>query len=38
MGEYVNSTLYNVIAWGTTAIMTVLSVPLIWGYVRQIWH
>jgi len=38
MGEYVNSTLYNVIAWGTTAIMTVLSIPLIWGSLRQIWH
>jgi NRAMP (natural resistance-associated macrophage protein)-like metal ion transporter len=38
MGEYVNSTLYNVIAWATTAIMTVLSVPLIWGTLRQIWQ
>jgi NRAMP (natural resistance-associated macrophage protein)-like metal ion transporter len=38
MGEYVNSTLYNVIAWSTTAIMTVLSVPLIWSTLQQIWH
>ena len=38
MGEYVNSTLYNVIAWFTTAIMTVLSVPLIWSTLQQIWH
>ena len=38
MGEYVNSTLYNVIAWGTTAIMTVLSVPLIWSTLQQLWH
>jgi NRAMP (natural resistance-associated macrophage protein)-like metal ion transporter len=38
MGEYVNSVLYNVVAWGTTAVMTVLSVPLIWDTLRQIWH
>jgi NRAMP (natural resistance-associated macrophage protein)-like metal ion transporter len=38
MGEYVNSTLYNVIAWATTAIMTVLSVPLVWSTLRQIWQ
>ena len=38
MGEYVNSTLYNVIAWSTTVIMTVLSVPLIWSTLQQIWH
>jgi Mn2+/Fe2+ NRAMP family transporter len=30
MGEYVNSRLYNVIAWGTTVIMTVLSLACIW--------
>jgi len=30
MGEYVNSRLYNVIAWATTGIMTVLSVALLW--------
>jgi len=38
MGEYVNSTMQNVIAWATTAIMTVLSVPLVWGYLQQIWQ
>jgi Mn2+/Fe2+ NRAMP family transporter len=38
MGEYVNSTTQNVIAWGTTAIMTVLSVPLVWGTLQQIWQ
>jgi Mn2+/Fe2+ NRAMP family transporter len=38
MGEYVNSTLYNVIAWATTAVMTVLSVPLVWSTLRQIWQ
>ena len=38
MGEYVNSTTQNVIAWGTTAIMTVLSVPLVWGTLQQIWR
>jgi Mn2+/Fe2+ NRAMP family transporter len=36
MGKYVNSRLYNVIAWSTTVIMTVLSIPLIWDTVRQI--
>jgi NRAMP (natural resistance-associated macrophage protein)-like metal ion transporter len=30
MGEYVNSRLYNVIAWSTTVIMTVLSIALLW--------
>jgi Mn2+/Fe2+ NRAMP family transporter len=30
MGEYVNSRLYNVIAWSTTVIMTVLSVAWLW--------
>jgi NRAMP (natural resistance-associated macrophage protein)-like metal ion transporter len=30
MGDYVNSRLYNVIAWGTTVIMTLLSVAYIW--------
>jgi NRAMP (natural resistance-associated macrophage protein)-like metal ion transporter len=38
MGEYVNSTLYNVIAWATTAVMTVLSVPLVWSTLSQIWQ
>ena len=30
MGEYVNSPLYNVIAWVTTVIMTVLSIAWFW--------
>jgi NRAMP (natural resistance-associated macrophage protein)-like metal ion transporter len=30
MGEYVNSRLYNVIAWGTTAIMTLLTIAYLW--------
>ena len=38
MGEYVNSPLQNVIAWTTTGIMTVLSVPLVWGVLKQIIH
>src|SRR5438105_5073737 len=37
MGEYVNSKLYNVIAWATTGIMVVLSLPLVWSTLRQIW-
>src|SRR5215470_14975184 len=38
MGEFVNSRLYNVIAWATTGIMTVLSLPLVWDTLRQILH
>jgi NRAMP (natural resistance-associated macrophage protein)-like metal ion transporter len=30
MGEYVNSRLYNVIAWATTAIMIVLTIVYLW--------
>ena len=30
MGDYVNSRLYNVIAWGLTVVMTVLSVLWFW--------
>src|SRR5213592_3045781 len=30
MGEYVNSRLYNVIAWSTTVIMTILSIAWLW--------
>ncbi len=30
MGEYVNSRLYNAIAWATTVIMTLLSMAYIW--------
>src|SRR5436190_1766018 len=37
MGQYVNSKLYNVIAWATTGIMIVLSLPLVWTTLRQIW-
>jgi NRAMP (natural resistance-associated macrophage protein)-like metal ion transporter len=31
MGEYVNSRIFNVIAWGTTAIMIVLTIGLLWN-------
>lgn len=30
MGEYVNSRLYNVIAWATTVIMIALSIAYVW--------
>ena len=30
MGEYVNSRTYNVIAWATTAIMTLLTIAYLW--------
>jgi Mn2+/Fe2+ NRAMP family transporter len=30
MGNYVNSRLYNVIAWATTVIMTILSLAYFW--------
>ena len=30
MGEYVNSRLYNVVAWGLTIVMTILSVLWLW--------
>jgi NRAMP (natural resistance-associated macrophage protein)-like metal ion transporter len=30
MGDYVNSPLYNVIAWATTVIMTILSLAYFW--------
>jgi len=30
MGEYVNSRLFNVIAWATTVIMTLLSIAWFW--------
>ncbi len=36
MGEYVNSKLFNAVAWGLTAVMIVLSVPFVWDTVRQI--
>ena len=38
MGEYVNSRLYNIVAWGLTAVMVVLSVPFVWDTVRQLLH
>ncbi len=38
MGEYVNSTFYNVAAWTLTVVMTVLSVPFVWDTLRQILH
>src|SRR5438876_2428536 len=36
MGDYVNSKLYNLVAWGLTAVMVVLSVPFVWDTMRQI--
>jgi Mn2+/Fe2+ NRAMP family transporter len=30
MGEYVNSRVYNVVAWATTVIMTALSLAWFW--------
>jgi Mn2+/Fe2+ NRAMP family transporter len=30
MGEYVNSRVYNVIAWITTVVMTILSIAWFW--------
>ena len=36
MGEYVNSKLFNTIAWGLTVVMIVLSIPFVWDTVRQI--
>ncbi len=38
MGEYVNSKLFNTIAWGLTIVMVILSVPFVWDTVRQILH
>ncbi len=38
MGEYVNSKLYNTVAWGLTIVMVILSVPFVWETVRQILH
>jgi NRAMP (natural resistance-associated macrophage protein)-like metal ion transporter len=31
MGEYVNSRLFNVIAWTTTAVMIILTIGLMWN-------
>ena len=36
MGEYVNSKLFNTIAWALTIVMVVLSIPFVWDTVRQI--
>ena len=36
MGEYVNSRFYNIIAWGLTGVMVVLSIPFLWDTIRQI--
>jgi len=30
MGEYVNSHVYNIIAWATTVIMTLLTIAYLW--------
>jgi Mn2+/Fe2+ NRAMP family transporter len=38
MGEYVNSRLFNIVAWGLTAVMIALSVPFVWDTLRQILH
>lgn len=38
MGEYVNSRLYNIVAWALTAVMTALSIPFVWDTVRQLLH
>jgi Mn2+/Fe2+ NRAMP family transporter len=38
MGEYVNSRLYNIVAWGLTGVMVTLSVPFVWDTVRQLMH
>jgi len=38
MGEYVNSKFYNVVAWGLTLTMSILSVPFIWDTIRHIRH
>ena len=36
MGDYVNSKFYNLVAWGLTAVLVVLSVPFVWDTMRQI--
>jgi Mn2+/Fe2+ NRAMP family transporter len=35
MGEYVNKTTFNIIAWATTVIMVVLTALLVYGTVRS---
>jgi Mn2+/Fe2+ NRAMP family transporter len=36
MGKYTNSTWFNVIAWLTAAIVTVLSLMVMWNSIHQI--
>jgi len=38
MGEFTNSRFFNIVAWGLTAVMTILSVPFVWDTIRQILH
>jgi Mn2+/Fe2+ NRAMP family transporter len=38
MGEFVNSKLYNAVAWGLTGVMGMLSVPFIWDTLKQLRH
>jgi NRAMP (natural resistance-associated macrophage protein)-like metal ion transporter len=38
MGKYVNSRLFNVVAWGLAVVMIALSVPFVWDTARQILH
>ena len=38
MGEFVNSKLYNAVAWGLTGVMGTLSVPFIWDTLKQLRH
>jgi NRAMP (natural resistance-associated macrophage protein)-like metal ion transporter len=36
MGEFTNSRFYNIVAWGLTLVMTILSIPFVYDTVRQI--
>jgi Mn2+/Fe2+ NRAMP family transporter len=36
MGEFTNSRFFNIVAWGLTVVMTILSVPFVYDQVRQI--
>src|SRR5205809_1253256 len=38
MGDFVNSKLYNAVAWGLTGVMGMLSVPFIWDTLKQLRH
>ena len=33
MGEYVNTRLFNTVAWATTILVAALSLALVWGYI-----